>query len=106
MNVETSTKEALIVLAIVLGVIIISSPKGLSAKLLKPDKADAKEVSNKENAMIALDAFMSAVENKESAKNLNALNQELGKKYGLRVYRSGKGFVARDAQGKDILYAK
>lgn len=102
---DTQVKEALITLGIVVAVVFITTPRGKGG-IPKPDVAPKQELKDKENAMIALDAFMSAVENRESAKNLNALNNELANTYGLRVYKSGNQFVARTLEGKDVLMAK
>jgi len=102
----TEVKEALIVLGIVLGVVWLTTPKGAKSGIPKPDVAPNAEIKDKENAMVALDAYMSAVENRENSKNLNLLNQELAKTYGLRVYKNGQHFVARNMEGKDILVAK
>jgi len=102
----TEVKEALIVLGVVLGVVWLTTPKGAKGGIPKPDVAPNTEIKDKENAMVALDAYMSAVENRENSKNLNLLNQELAKTYGLRVYKNGQHFVARNMEGKDILVAK
>jgi hypothetical protein len=56
--------------------------------------------------MIALDAYISASKAGETSSNLNALNNELASQYGLRVYKQGEIFVARNASGTDILKGK
>jgi len=104
-------KEALIALGVVAGIVYMTMPKGASgkgkiSKISKPEVADDAEISQKENARIALDAFISAVENKESMRTLQQLNQELAQTYGLRIYKQGQYFVAKDSAGKEILYAK
>lgn len=107
MNISTQMKEALIMLGIVAVVVYVATPKGTkSNKISKPDVADDKELTQKENARVALDAFMTAVESKETPANLQKLNNELAQTYGLRVYRNGKYFVAKDSAGQEILYAK
>ena len=103
---DVRTKEALIVLGITVGLVYLTMPKGKTSKIAKPDTADKSEVTQKENARIALDAFMDAVGNQESMRNLQVLNNELAKTYGLRVYPKGKYFVAKDSTGKEVLYAK
>lgn len=105
-NISTEAKEAAIVFATVVAVVYIFTPKSARSLVPKPAKATKAEFAQKENAMIALDAYMTAVENGEKPTALNALNQELGKTYGLRVYKTPKGYVARDSKGTDILYAK
>jgi hypothetical protein len=104
----TRTKEAIIVGAIVIAVLFITLPKGKSKKrgIPAPDTADKAELTQKENAQVALDAFMTAVENRENTRTLQQLNNELAQTYGLRVYRKGQYFIAKDATGKEILYAK
>lgn len=103
---DIRTKEALIVAGISLAVVYLTMPKSKTSKIPKPDTADKSELTQKENARIALDAFMNAVGNQESTRNLQMLNNELAKTYGLRVYRKGKYFVAKDSAGKEVLYAK
>jgi hypothetical protein len=106
----TRNKEALIVGGIVLAVLFITLPKGKDKKKISnipaPETADQAEITQKENAQIALDAYMTAVENRESTRSLQQLNNELAKTYGLRIYRAGKYYVAKDAKGNEILYGK
>jgi hypothetical protein len=104
-------KEALIALGVVAGIVYMTMPKSSSAngkinKIAKPEVADDTEMSEKENARIALDAFITAVENKESMRRLQQLNQELAQTFGLRVYKQGAYYVAKDSTGREILYAK
>ena len=99
-------KEALIVAGVSLALIAITMPKSKTSKIPKPDVAENSEVTQKENARIALDAFMNAVDNKENTRTLQQLNNQLAQTYGLRIYRKGNYFVAKDATGKEILYAK
>ena len=99
-------KEALIVAGVSLALIYVFMPKGKSSKIPKPEVAEKGEIEQKENARVALDAFMTAVENKENTRNLQQLNNQLAKSYGLRIYKKGEYFVAKDATGKEILYAK
>lgn len=103
---EIRLKEALIVAGISLALIYITMPKSKKSKIPKPDVADKSEVTQKENARIALDAFMTAVENKENTRALQQLNNQLAQTYGIRIYRKGAYFVAKDSTGKEILYAK
>lgn len=103
---EIRAKEALIIAGISLALIFVTMPKGKSSKIPKPDVADKDEVTQKENARIALDAFMNAVDNKENTRTLQQLNNQLAQTYGLRIYKKGNYFVAKDSTGKEILYAK
>ena len=105
--INNQLKEALIVLGVTLVVISITMPKGKAKNAIpKPETADNKELGIKENARIALDAYITAVENRESSRNLQTLNNELAQTYGLRVYRNGKYYVAKASSGKEILYGK
>lgn len=105
-NISTQTKEALIIFGVALAVIYVTTPKGKGSLIPKPDTAPASEVSTKENAMIALDAYVSASRAGEKSSALNALNNELASQYGLRVYKQNDIFIARDSSGKDILKGK
>ena len=99
-------KEALIIAGISIAVIFMTTSRSKASKIKKPDVADKNEVSQKENARIALDAYMSAVENKENARALQSLNNQLASSYGLRIYKQGAYYVAKDSSGKEILYGK
>lgn len=104
LNISTQQKEALIIGGIVLAVLYFTLPKAKKAAVIpKPETAKESDVATKENARIALDAFMDAVQAGESSQNLNALNNELASTYGLRVYKNNGYFIARDSEGKDIL---
>lgn len=105
-NIDTPTKEALIIGGIVVGVLLLTIPKTKSAGIPKPETASPNDVKEKENARISLDAFMDAVQAGESSKNLNALNNELANTYGLRVYKKNGYYIARNLEGKDILAGK
>ena len=56
--------------------------------------------------MIALDAYVNASKAGESSANLNALNNELASQYGLRVYKQGDIYIARNSSGTDVLKGK
>ena len=105
-NISTQAKEALIVFGIAVAVLYVTTPKGKGSLIPKPDTAPASELATKENAMIALDAYISASKAGETSSNLNALNNELASQYGLRVYKQGEIFVARNSSGTDILKGK
>ena len=99
----TQHKEAIIIGGVVLVVLYLTLPKTKKDVIPKPETASQSDVATKENARIALDAYMDAVQAGESAKNLNALNAELANTYGLRVYKNNGYYIARDSEGKDIL---
>ena len=106
-NLTTQHKEALIVGGVVIAILYFTLPRTKkNAVIPKPETATPSEVASKENARIALDAFMDAVQAGEGTKNLNALNNELANTYGLRVYKKNGYFIARDSEGKDILAGK
>jgi|688.fasta_scaffold395554_4 hypothetical protein len=105
-NISTQTKEALIVFGIAIAVIYLTTPKSKGSLIPKPDVAPANELANKENALIALDAYVSASKAGESSKALNALNNELASQYGLRVYKQDGIYTAKDSSGKAILKGK
>jgi hypothetical protein len=102
-NVKIEHKEALIIGGIVIAILYFTLPRNKKAVIPKPETATPSDVATKENARIALDAYMDAVQAGEGTKNLNALNNELSKTYGLQVYKKDGYFVARDLEGKDIL---
>jgi hypothetical protein len=106
MNISTQTKEALIIFGVALADLYITTPKGKGSLIPKPDTAPATELATKENAMIALDAYVNASKAGESSANLNALNNELASQYGLRVYKQGGIYIARNSSGTDILKGK
>ena len=68
LNINTQTKEALIIGGIVVVVIMITLPKIKSAGIPKPETASPNDVKEKENARISLDAYMDAVQAGESSK--------------------------------------
>ena len=102
-NVKIEHKEALIIAGVVIGILYLTLPRNKKGVIPKPETAEPSDVANKENARIALDAYMDAVQAGESAKNLNALNIELANTYGLKVYKKNGYYIARDSEGKDIL---
>lgn len=102
-NVNIQHKEALIITGVVIVILYLTLPKSKKAVIPKPETAKESDVATKENARIALDAYMDAVQAGESAKNLNVLNAELANTYGLRIYKKNGYFIARDSEGKDIL---
>lgn len=106
MNLSAEHKEAALIFGLVAVTTFLTVPFEKRSRIPKPLVADKKEVTQKDNARIALDAFMTAVENRENSKALNALNNELARIYGLRIYKKGNMYVARDKKGTDILYAK
>jgi hypothetical protein len=104
---DIRVKESLLIAGISAATIYLTMPRGKkTSKIKKPDTADKSEVTQKENARIALDAYINAVDAKENARVLQQLNNQLASTYGLRVYKQGQYFVAKDSSGKEILYAK
>lgn len=103
---DIRVKEALIIAAVSTAVIFMTTGGKKTSKIKKPDVADKDEVTKKENARIALDAYITAVENKENTRALQQLNNQLATTYGLRVYKQGQYYVAKDSSGTEILYAK
>jgi hypothetical protein len=98
-------KDGLIIIGIVvLGVIILlPRKKGITA----PQEAESSKVKQKENARIILDAYLDAIDAKESASNLDKLNSMFVEEYKMKVVRTKDGkFVARTLSGEDVLMVK
>lgn len=77
-------------------------------KMSAPQKADGKDVELRQNAIIALNAYLDAKEKGEPEKELIRLNSILADEFKVRVAldrQSGK-WVARTLDGKDILMVK
>jgi|688.fasta_scaffold12565_14 hypothetical protein len=105
-NVKIEHKEALIIGGIVIAILYFTLPRNKKAVIPKPETATPSDVATKENARIALDAYMDAVQAGEGTKNLNALNNELANTYGLKIYKNNGYYVAKNSEGKDILAAR
>lgn len=77
-------------------------------KVATPQKADAEDIELRQNAMIALNAYLDAKEKGEPERELVKLNSILAEEFKIRVgmdRASGK-WVARTLDGKDILMVK
>lgn len=77
-------------------------------KITPPQKADGKDVELRQNAEIALNAYLDAKEKGEPERELVKLNAILAEEFKLRVgqdRQTGK-WVARTLDGKDILMVK
>jgi hypothetical protein len=71
-----------------------------TAKYPEPKLADNKLVQDKENATIGLQAMRSAVDNKESKKELDKLSSMIFQDYGVKVMLNKKTGLLR-AMSKD-----
>jgi hypothetical protein len=60
-----------------------------------------------QNAKVVLDAYLNAVEAKETPQALNKLNSIFAQEYQLKVQKNAQGkYVARTLSGEDVLMVK
>jgi hypothetical protein len=110
---DNETKNILKILGVAVGVLFLLKPKkgksavkSLADAVSKPKVENSEEVTEKqfEDGIIAIKAYRSAINNKESQEELNKLNRVLLKDYGLKVTlctKSGK-LTARSSKGQDV----
>lgn len=109
---DNETKNILKILGVAVVVLYLFKPrKKLKSKFNLKNKTEAPSVAKAdssekeyENAVISLKAYRSAINNNEPKSELDKLNMELIKDYGIKVFickKSGK-LTARNSQGKDI----
>ena len=107
---DNETKNILKILGVAVVVLYLLKPRkksksDLEKRVEAPSvaKGDSSE-KDYENAVISLKAYRSAVNNKEPKSELDKLNTELIKEYGIKVFRcknSGK-LTARNSKGQDV----
>ena len=107
---DNETKNILKILGVAVVVLYLLKPRKKSKSNLEervePPSVSKEGVSEKEyeNAVISIKAYRSAINNKEPKSELDKLNTELIKEYGIKVFRckkSGK-LTARNSKGQDV----
>jgi hypothetical protein len=105
MEFSKEVKNAVIIAVATITLYVLLKPKKNS--LSKPMKATKDELSQKQNARTILDAYLNAVDAKESSTALQKLNAIFADEYSMKVYKTKNGsYVARTLDGKDVLVAK
>jgi hypothetical protein len=105
MEFSKEVKNAVIIAVATITLYMLLKPKknGIS----KPMKATKDELSQKQNARTILDAYLNAVDAKESPTALQKLNSIFADEYSMKVFKNKSGsYVARTLDGKDVLVAK
>lgn len=107
MNIPIRVQHGLVVLGIVVLGYILLVPKNKKSKNNSPKVAEDSKVKNLQNAKVVLDAYLNAVEAKETPQALNKLNSIFAQEYQLKVQKNAQGkYVARTLSGEDILMVK
>jgi hypothetical protein len=105
MEFSKEVKNAVIIAVATITLYMLLKPKknGIS----KPMKATKDELSQKQNARTILDAYLNAVDAKESPTALQKLNSIFADEYSMKVFKTKSGsYVARTLDGKDVWVAK
>ena len=106
MTIPQNIKEGLIIVGIVvvgLWILLPKAKKGINS----PKVADDKKLKDIDNAKVVLDAYLNAVEAKETPQALNKLNGIFAQEYQLKVQKNAQGkYVARTLSGEDVLMVK
>lgn len=107
---DNETKNILKILGVAVVVLFLLRPRKKPKSKLKQGveapsvaKSDSSE-KDYENAVISLKAFRSAINNNEPKSELDKLNTELIREYGIKVFsckKSGK-LTARNSKGQDV----
>lgn len=107
MNIPKQVQHGLIILGVVVLSYILLVPKNKKSKNNSPKVAEDSKLKNLQNARVVLDAYLNAVEAKESPQALNKLNSIFAQEYQLKVQKNAQGkYVARTLSGEDILMVK
>lgn len=107
MNIPKQVQHGLIILGVVVLGYIVLVPKNKKTKNNSPKVAEDSKLKNLQNARVVLDAYLNAVEAKESPQALNKLNSIFAQEYQLKVQKNAQGkYVARTLSGEDILMVK
>jgi len=104
---DKETKNLLITLGGALLIIYLLKPKSnkskkglLDVKYAEPKQVSDKNIKQKENAVIGLQAMREAINSKESKKELDKLNSMILQDYGIKVLINKKTGLLR-AMSKD-----
>ena len=107
MNIPVRVQHGLVILGVVVLGYILLVPKNKKSKNNSPKVAEDSKVKNLQNAKVVLDAYLNAVEAKETPQALNKLNSIFAQEYQLKVQKNAQGkYVARTLSGEDILMVK
>lgn len=107
MNIPKQVQHGLIILGVVVLSYILLVPKNKKSKNNSPKVAEDSKLKNLQNARVVLDAYLNAVEAKETPQALNKLNSIFAQEYQLKVQKNAQGkYVARTLSGEDILMVK
>jgi hypothetical protein len=107
MNIPKQVQHGLIILGVVVLGYVLLVPKNKKSKNSSPKVAEDSKLKNLQNARVVLDAYLNAVDAKESPQALNKLNSIFAQEYQLKVFKNAQGkYVARTLSGEDILMVK
>ena len=107
MNIPIRVQHGLVVLGVVVLGYILLVPKNKKSKNNSPKVAEDSKVKNLQNAKVVLDAYLNAVEARETPQALIKLNGNFAQEYQLKVQKNAQGkYVARTLSGEDILMVK
>ena len=107
MNIPIRVQHGLVVLGVVVLGYILLVPKNKKSKNNSPKVAEDSKVKNLQNAKVVLDAYLNAVEARETPQALNKLNGIFAHEYQLKVQKNAQGkYVARTLSGEDVLMVK
>ena len=107
MQIPVKVQHGLVILGVVVLGYILLVPKNKKSKNNSPKVAEDSKVKNLQNAIVVLDAYLNAVEAKETPQALNKLNSIFAQEYQLKVQKNSQGkYVARTLSGEDVLMVK
>ena len=107
MQITVKVQHCLVILGVVVLGYILLVPKNKKSKNNSPKVAEDSKIKNLQNAKVVLDAYLNAVEAKETPQALNKLNSIFAQEYQLKVQKNAQGkYVARTLSGEDVLMVK
>jgi hypothetical protein len=107
MQIPVKVQHGLVILGVVVLGYILLVPKNKKSKNNSPKIAEDSKVKNLQNAKVVLDAYLNAVDAKESPQALSKLNSIFAQEYQLKVQKNAQGkYVARTLSGEDVLMVK
>lgn len=107
MKIPIKVQHGLVILGVVILGYILLVPKNKKSKNNSPKVAEDSKVKNLQNAKVVLDAYLNAVEARETPQALNKLNSIFAQEYQLKVQKNAQGkYVARTLSGEDVLMVK